>query len=181
MPAHGIGAGANGPCEMESMAGRAAAVPTVDVAIDIDAAPRMILSAFFDGQTLTAWTGTVRSVTTPRTLGAFALEWATVDERDEVLGRLGGVLRGTVMQYERGRGFFVADMYYLPPDSGPIGPMALEVTCTPLATGDKVSTRLRMFQTGFEESARWRRYYQFAAGGWTRSFEALKALLEGTR
>ena len=46
-------------------------------------------------------------------------------------GRLGGVFRGTVMQFEAGRGFFLADVYWLPPDGDPIGPMALEVTCAP--------------------------------------------------
>ena len=45
-----------------------------------------------------------RSVTTPRALGPYAIEWRPTDFRDEILGRLGGVFRGTVMQFEPGAG-----------------------------------------------------------------------------
>ena len=75
-----------------------------------------------------------QSVTTPRVLGPYAIEWPPTDYRDDVLGRLGGVFRGTVMQFDAGRGFFVADAFWLPPDGDPIGPMALEVTLTPTAS-----------------------------------------------
>ena len=94
--------------------------------------------------------------------------------RDELLGRLGGVFRGTVMQIEAGRGFFVADAFWLPPDGDPIGPMALEVSCTPLESG----TEVRVTQRGFEESARWRRYYEVVAVGWERALRSMKSLLE---
>lgn len=158
----------------------ASPTPAIDVTCELDATPRAVLSAFFDGPALAAWCGTTRSVTTPRPLGPYALEWATTDERDDVLGRLGGVLRGTVMHFETTRGFFVADVYWLPPDTGPIGPMAIEVACTlGLSTDGRPSTRVRLTQTGFEESVRWRRYYEIAGHGWTRSFESLKARLEG--
>ena len=36
----------------------------------------------------------------------------------------------TVMEFKPGREFFLADAYWLPPDGDPIGPMALEVTCS---------------------------------------------------
>lgn len=168
----------------DGMAARVVATtPRMDVALDIAATPRAILNAFFDGATLTAWCGTTRSVTTPRALGPFALEWATTEDRDDVLGRLGGVLRGTVMQFEGARGFFVADVYWLPPDTGPIGPMAIEVTCTlsVAADGRPTTTRVRMVQSGFEESVRWRRYYEVAGRAWVRALDALKARLESTR
>jgi uncharacterized protein YndB with AHSA1/START domain len=160
-----------------------AAAPTMDVALDIGATPRAVLNAFFDGATLNAWCGTTRSVTTPRALGPFALEWATTEDRDDVLGRLGGVLRGTVMQFEGTRGFFVADVYWLPPDTGPIGPMAIEVTCTLAAAADgrPGTTRVRMVQSGFEESVRWRRYYEVSGRAWVGALDALKARLESTR
>ena len=79
------------------------------------------------------------------------------------------------MQFQIGQGFFVADAFWLPPDGEPIGPMALEVTLLPEATG---GTRVRVTQTGFEESARWRRYYEVIGFGWTRALTSLKALLE---
>ena len=67
-----------------------------------------------------------------------------------MLGRLGGVFRGTVMQFEPGAGFFVADAFWLPPDGDPIGPMALEVSVRPEGAG---ATRVRVTQNGYEESA----------------------------
>ena len=133
------------------------------------------MRAFFDADALMAWWQVSRSVTTPRPLGPYAIEWAPTDFRDEVLGRLGGVFRGIVMQCDPGRGFFVADAFWLPPDGDPIGPMALEVTLK--AEGDAM-TRVRVTQTGYEENARWRRYYEVIGFGWERALASLKALLE---
>jgi uncharacterized protein YndB with AHSA1/START domain len=146
----------------------------LDISVTINVPPLLVLRAFFDASAIEAWWSVVRSVTTPRVLGAYAIEWPVTDFRDELLGRLGGVFRGTVMQYEAGRGFFIADAYWLPPDGDPIGPMALEVTCTPRGSG----TEVRITQRGFEESTRWRRYYEVAAVGWERALGAMKMLLE---
>jgi hypothetical protein len=107
-------------------------------------------------------------------LGPYAVEWPPTEFRDEVLGRLGGVFRGTVIQVEPGRSFLVADAFWLPPDGDPIGPMALEVTCTPSGSG----TEVKVTQHGFEESVRWRRYYEVATVGWQRALRSMKMLLE---
>ena len=155
-----------------------AATPGLDISVVIRAAPGHVLKAFFDADALGAWWQVARSVTTPRTLGPYALEWTPTDFRDQTLGRLGGVFRGTVMQVDTPRGFFVADCFWLPPDGDPIGPMALEVTCS-LAGEDVASgTRVRVRQTGFEESPRWRRYYEVVGHGWERALASLKTLLE---
>ena len=119
------------------MAPKTSLAPALDVAIDIRAMPRAVIDAFFDGNALARWWGADRSVTAPRPFGPYAIEW-TSEERDDVLGRLGGVFRGTIMQYQPNRGFFVADVFFLPPDGDPIGPMAFEVT---LATICQASTR----------------------------------------
>jgi uncharacterized protein YndB with AHSA1/START domain len=154
------------------------AEPALDQTIVIAAAPAIVLKAFFDGDALGAWWHVRRSVTTPRPLGPYAIEWTPSEFRDEVLGRLGGVFRGTVMQFSPARGFFVADAYWLPPDGDPIGPMALDVSLAAIGgeTGD--ATRVRVVQTGFEESRRWRRYYDVIDNGWERALASLKALLE---
>ena len=76
----------------------------------------------------------------------------------------------------RAQGFFVADAFWLPPDGEPIGPMALEVTLQD--RGRTALTRVRVTQTGFEESARWRRYYEVIGFGWERALASLKSLLE---
>jgi uncharacterized protein YndB with AHSA1/START domain len=153
------------------------ASPELDASIDIAAPPNRILRAFFEPDALNAWCQVKHAVTLPRVLGPYAVTWPVTEFRDEVLGRLGGVFRGTVMQFQAGHGFFVADVYFLPPDGDPIGPMAFEVTCTP-AADNQSSTHVRVSQRGFEEGARWRRYYEVISIGWQHSLAALKALLE---
>jgi len=149
--------------------------PTLDLTTIIAASPARVLKAFFDADALRAWWQVSHSVTTPRALGVYAIEWAPTDLRDDLLGRLGGVFRGTVVQFRAGEGFFVADAYWLPPEGDPIGPMALEVS---ISTEGADRTRVRVVQTGFDESARWRRYYDVMRVGWERALASLKSLLE---
>jgi len=149
--------------------------PSIDRAIVIDAPPARVLGAFFDPASLAVWWQVHRSVTTPRPLGVFALEWAPTHEVDDVLGRLGGVFHGTVMEYQVGREFFIADAWWLPPDGDPIGPMSLQITCTVSENG---GSRLRIRQSGFEDSPRWQRYYRIIESGWRSSLDALKRHLE---
>lgn len=157
----------------------------IDVSLLIKVPPNHVLKAFFDADALGAWWHVARAVTTPRVLGSYAVEWTSTDFKDEILGRLGGVFRGTVVQFDPGRGFFVADAFWLPPDGDPIGPMALEVTCSAVTSSGGVSrppaelaTEVRVVQSGFEESARWRRYYEIVGAGWERALTSLKMLLE---
>jgi hypothetical protein len=152
--------------------------PSLDVSIVINAPPAVILKAFFEADALGAWWQVAHAVTMPRTLGPYAVEWTPTDFRDETLGRLGGVFRGTVMQFDPGAGFFVADAFWLPPDGDPIGPMALEVRCTPAGSGAGDGTCVQVTQTGFEEGPRWRRYYEVIGYGWERALAAMKSLLE---
>src|SRR5262252_1485707 len=158
------------------MSKTASPAPALDLSIVIAAPPARILKAFFESEALSAWLQVSQAVTTPRVLGPYTMAWPATEFRDETHGRLGGVFRGTVMQFQAGHGFFVADAYFLPPDSDPIGPMAFEVTCTP-DDGDK-TTRVRVSQRGFEENPRWRRYYEVIALGWEQSLSSLKSLLE---
>jgi uncharacterized protein YndB with AHSA1/START domain len=139
----------------------------------------LVFKAFFDPHALGAWWQVVRSVTTPRVLGPYAIEWTPTEFHDEILGRLGGTFRGTVMQVEPGASFFVGDAYWLPPDGDPIGPMGLDVALTDGPTSDGgPGTTIRVIQTGYEESARWRRYYDVVTVGWERALSSLKMLLE---
>jgi uncharacterized protein YndB with AHSA1/START domain len=153
--------------------------PALDISVFISAPPSTVFRAFFDHDALGAWWQVLRSVTTPRVLGPFAIEWAPTEYRDDVLGRLGGVFRGTIMHFDQGRGFFIADAYWLPPDADPIGPMAVEMTCAPETGPDgQTGTNVRIRQNGFEESVRWRRYYEVVGVGWERALRSLKMLLE---
>jgi len=154
--------------------------PNLDISIVIAAPAGRVLRAFFDAQAIVAWWHAVHSVTLPRSLGPYVIEWPPTDFSDELLGRLGGVFRGTVMHFESEQGFFVADAFWLPPDGDPIGPMALEVACTPADENAPAGsvTLVHVTQTGFEESDRWRRYYEVIVPGWTRALNSMKSLLE---
>src|SRR3954452_7892986 len=150
-------------------------VPILDLSVTIAAPVGRVFHAFFDPDALRSWWQVTRSVTTPRVLGPYGIEWTTTEFRDELLGRLGGVFRGTIVQFREDEGFFVADAFWLPPDGAPIGPMALEVR---VQAEDSVMTRIHVTQSGFEESARWRRYYEVVEIGWSRALASMKTLLE---
>ena len=62
----------------------------------IVAPPATVLDAFFDPHALAVWWRAKRSVCVPRPLGSDAIEWEPTEWRDDVLGRLGGTLHGTV-------------------------------------------------------------------------------------
>ncbi len=153
--------------------------PSIDLSLVIDAPAVVVVRAFFETDALRAWWGVSCAFAVPRTLAPYALQWPTTEFRDDVLGRLGGIFTGTVMQVDESRGFFVANAHWLPPDGDPIGPMAFEVACaTPKGRGFTDATELRMTQRGFEKSERWRRYYQVIGAGYDRALHSLKALLD---
>ena len=140
----------------------------VDSAIRIMGTPTRVLAAFLDAQALAAWWGVLRSVTTPRPLGVYALEWGTAN------GLAGGVFHGTVMDYRPGRELFVANAYWLPTSGEPLGPMGLEVTCSI----DGPATRVRVRQSGTDSGRRWKRYQDDMTSGWRLSLDALKQYIE---
>jgi len=148
--------------------------PVSDHTLDIAAYPAAILEAFFNPAALAVWWNAVRAVTTPRMLGIYAIEWAPTAIRDDMFGPLGGVLYGTVVDYKPGRSFLIAEAHWLPPESEPVGPMAVNVECT-LVAG---VTKLRVLQTGGDDTPRWRHYYDITTQGWTGSLAALKTYLE---
>jgi uncharacterized protein YndB with AHSA1/START domain len=143
----------------------------------IAAPPEAVFACFFNPEALRAWWQAARSVTTPVPLGIYAIEWATTPFRDDVLGALGGVFHGTVVDVRGRHEFFVANAYWVPPQGEPIGPMALEIACNP----DPGGCRLHVRQDGFEPSPRWKRYYAVVARGWQVSLIALKRYAEDTR
>jgi uncharacterized protein YndB with AHSA1/START domain len=140
----------------------------------IAADPAIIFKCFFAPAALRAWWQAVRSVTTPVPFGVYAIEWASTPFRDEILGPLGGVFHGTIVDVKPDRQFLVADAYWIPPEGEPLGPMALEITCSPDPGGCKLHVR----QEGYAPSARWQRYYAVVARGWQVSLIALKRYAE---
>ena len=76
----------------------------------VNAPPAAVLQAFFDPDALAAWWRARRSLCVPRPLGSYAVEWEPTEWHDELLGRLGGAFRGTVIEFADDREFFVADL-----------------------------------------------------------------------
>ena len=151
----------------------------LDVSLDITAPVDVVFHAFFDATALTGWHGTSRSIAVPRLLGPYVLEWPPSAERDEMLGRMGGVFRATVMHIEPNDHLFLADAFWLPPDGGPLGPLAVQITFTPTATTDGAhSTLVRVLMTGFDDGVRWKRYLGLATTQWQKALSILKLLLE---
>ena len=140
----------------------------------IAATPAAVYKCFFTPDALRAWWQVVRSVTTPKPFGVYAVEWATTPYRDDVLGPLGGVFHGTVVDVKEGKQFLVADCWWIPVEGDPIGPMALQITCQ----DEGGSCRLHVQQDGCEPSQRWLRYYAIVSRGWQVSLTALKRYAE---
>lgn len=138
--------------------------------IAIAASPAVVFGCFFSPVAIRKWWQAERSVTTPTPFGVFAIEWATTPYRDDLLGPLGGVFHGTVVDVLLGVQFLVADAYWVPPEGRPLGPMALHVQCH----ADPAGCRLQVRQDGYEPAPRWRRYYEVIARGWPISLAALK-------
>ncbi len=142
--------------------------------LTIAAAPATVFNAFFDPHALAVWWQAVRSVTTPVPLGVYAVEWRPSEWADDLLGPLGGVFHGTVIEVRGRAEFTVAECWWVPPSGDPIGPMSLHVTCAPAGNG----CLLTVAQRGHEPSPRWDRYYELIARGWHSSLSALKRLAE---
>jgi uncharacterized protein YndB with AHSA1/START domain len=142
--------------------------------IVIGAGPATVFDCFFTPDAIRTWWQAVRSVTTPVPFGVYAIEWPTTPYRDDVLGPLGGVFHGTVVDVKLGRQFLVAEAYWVPPEGHPLGPMALHVHCHRDAHG----CRLHVRQDGYEPSPRWRRYYAVVSRGWQISLTALRRYAE---
>ena len=150
------------------------AVDRFEQQLTIAADPAVVFGCFFNADALRAWWQAARSVTTPVPFGVFAIEWPTTPYRDDLLGALGGVFHGTIVDVKPGRTFLVAEAYWIPPEGDPIGPMALQVDCEP----DPAGCVLHVRQDGYEPSPRWRRYYAVVSRGWQLSLTALKRYAE---
>lgn len=157
------------------MSGGPSADPSAfDCALEMAAPPDDVYAAFFAPDRLRSWWQVRASVTTPRPLGIYALDWGAASDVDPLLGPLGGAFYGVVIDVRPGRAFFLADAYWLPETGDPIGPMALHVTCDPAPGG----TRLRFQQSGCDDSPRWRRFYRVIGRRWADALSRLKEQVE---
>lgn len=142
----------------------------------IQAPPARVMQLFFTEADLKGWWQVTRAFTLPRTLGTYAIEWDPTDFKDEILGRLGGTLHGSVMDFRPNASFFLAEVYWQPPDGEPIGPMALDVQCRPHGNGRQ--TMLTVKQSGEGEGPRWERYFSIMTRGWEGALEEMRVYIE---
>lgn len=159
-----------------SIAARAAGPPSFTARVEVDAPAVRVMQAFFSQTDLGYWWEAERSVAVPRPSGPYAITFKTSDVRDDVLGQLGGTLHGTVMDYTPDRAVFIADVYWQPPASEPVGPMALEIICRPEADPGRTTVTVR--QSASEDGPRWQRYFALSERGWTDALATLKDYLE---
>lgn len=150
--------------------------PSFELSTTINAPVARVMQAFFSHTDLGYWWEAERSVTVARPSGPFAVTWPPSDIRDDVLGQLGGTLHGTVMDYTPDRAVFIADVYWQPPVSEPLGPMALEITCRP--GGEEGRTTVTVRQSASETGVRWLRYFEVTEQGWLAALATLKDYLE---
>ena len=142
----------------------------------LQAPPARVMQAFLTDADLKAWWGVTRAFAVPRPLGMYAIEWESTDFKDEILGRLGGAFHGTVMDFRPGASFFLAEVYWQPPDGEPIGPMALDVQCRPHGNGRQ--TMLTVKQSGEGEGPRFERYFQIMERGWEGALLEMKNYID---
>lgn len=142
----------------------------------IAAPPARVMAAFFEDADLKQWWQVSRSLTVPRPLGMYAIEWASTDFSDEVLGRLGGAFHGTIIDYRPNAAFLLAEAFWQPPDGDPIGPMALEVQARPHGSGRQ--TMLTVRQSGEGGGPRWERYFQIMDRGWEGALAELRDFMD---
>lgn len=142
----------------------------------IQAPPARVMAAFFDEGDLKNWWQVTRSLSVPRPLGMYAIEWESTEFKDDVLGRLGGAFHGTIIDYRPAAAFFLAEAFWQPPDGDPIGPMALEVQARPHGNGRQ--TMLTVRQSGEGEGPRWERYFEIMDRGWEGALGELKDFMD---
>jgi uncharacterized protein YndB with AHSA1/START domain len=142
----------------------------------LQAPPARVMQAFFTDADLKGWWGVTRAFAVPRPLGLYAIEWESTDFKDDVLGRLGGALHGTVIDFRAGASFFLAEVYWQPPEGEPIGPMALEVQCRPHGNGRQ--TMLTVKQSGEGEGPRFERYFAIMERGWEGALLEMKNYID---
>lgn len=142
----------------------------------IQAPPSRVMEAFFSDVDLEGWWQVKRAFAVPRPLGMYAIAWETTDAKDDILGALGGALHGTVMDVRPNVSFFLADVYWQPPDGAPIGPMALEIHCE--AQGNGRLTMLTVKQSGEGDGPRWERYFAILQNGWASALGELKVYID---
>lgn len=162
--------------ETSPATGRSTGPPSFTARVEVGAPAERVMQAFFSHTDLGYWWEAERSVAVARPSGPYAITWKASDDRDEVLGQLGGTLHGTVMDYTPDRAVFVADVYWQPPSGEPLGPMALEIICRPEADPGRTTVTVR--QSASEDGPRWQRYFALSEQGWTDALATLKDYLE---
>jgi uncharacterized protein YndB with AHSA1/START domain len=142
----------------------------------LHAPPSRVMQMFFSEADLKGWWQATRAFAVARPLGMYAVEWAPTEFKDDILGRLGGSLHGSVIDFRTDTSFFLAEVYWQPPDGEPVGPMALDVQCRPHSNGRQ--TMLTVRQSGEGEGPRWERYFSIMDRGWESALSEMNLFID---
>lgn len=165
-------------------------VPVFSHAVTVWAPPAAVLRALVDPRALAYWWGVSRSIVAAQRGGVYVVQWEHCAYRDQALAPLGGVLYGTVTEFEPKQRLYLSNVYWAPPDGAPLGPTELLVTCTlressPLRDAGPVrggiaalGTIVRVLQKGFGAGERWQHYRELVASTWPPALDALKQYAE---
>ena len=157
----------------------AIATPGLDLTIVIVASPEQVLKAFFDADALGAWWQVAHSVTTPRMLGPYA---DRMDAHRLPRRRPGPPRRRLPRHRHAVRRRVRASSSRIASGCRPTAIRSVRwrsrCACTPAGPDVAAGTRVHVRQSGFEESVRWRRYYEIVGDGWERALASLRSLLE---
>jgi uncharacterized protein YndB with AHSA1/START domain len=148
--------------------------PSFKLVVDIATAPGRVLQAFSDGDAIEHWWGARRAIVVPRPLGVFAVAWPE-GPSDEILGPLGGVLHGVVIDVRSARELFVADAYWQPPAGDPLGPLSIRIACAVAPSG----TTLDIEVAGEGDGPRWHRWFDVLRRDLPPAIDELTRWLEG--
>lgn len=141
----------------------------VEVTIDIDVSPAVVIAAFTDIDMLKGWWGVGRALIEKRPGGLYTLAWNISDKG------FGFISTGVIKEYHANSKLVVENFIYLNPEKSFLGPMILTIEAK-----EKLSTTaLYLSQDGYQHGADWDWYYEAVRQAWPQVVQTLKDYLEG--
>lgn len=128
----------------------------------------MVLEAFYAPQHLAGWWGVEKSLITLHIGGVYTLAW-------EYSGKgVRYISSGVISDFIEGELLTVEKMVYVSPEKSILGPMSMQVSVKPTATGSK----LKIIQDGYQDGDDWELYYDAVVTAWPKALQFLKNYLE---
>jgi uncharacterized protein YndB with AHSA1/START domain len=141
----------------------------VEVTIDINVSPDIVMSAFTDIGMLKGWWDVERALIGKSPGGAYILTW------NVSIAGFGFVSTGIIREYNSMSTLVIDNYTYLNPTKSILGPMTLTIKVQ--KKDDKLST-LYLCQDGYQQGGDWDWYYEAVTHAWPIVVKRLKSYLE---